>query len=133
MDLSRGMVDAAFARASARAARNLAFFQADVGAMPKHFGGKFDATYCSLSFHHYPDPPAAVAEMHRVLRPGGQAFIIDAGPPWMKALGSPLAKWADPGWIGFHTGEEFQQLFARFSSFYWTELLPGIGLVIATK
>jgi ubiquinone/menaquinone biosynthesis C-methylase UbiE len=135
MDLSRGMVDAAFERARARAARNVAFFQADVGAMPAHFAGRFDAVHCSLSFHHYPDPQAAVGEMHRVLRRRGHAFIIDAGPPWMKALGSPLAKWADPGWVAFHTGEELQRLFraAGFSDFYWTELLPGIGMTIATK
>ena len=69
--------------------------------------------------------------MHRVLRRRGHAFIIDAGPPWMKALGSPLAKWADPGWVAFHTGEELQRLFrgAGFADFYWTELLPHMAHV----
>jgi Glu-tRNA(Gln) amidotransferase subunit E-like FAD-binding protein len=53
----------------------------------------------------------------------------------MKLLGSPLAKWADPGWVTFRTGEEFQELCAEagFSGFFWTELLPGMGLTIATR
>jgi SAM-dependent methyltransferase len=103
--------------------------------MPRRFGGRFDAIYCSLSFHHYPDPARAVGEMRRVLRPGGKAIIVDAGPPWMKALGSPLARWADPGWVAFHTGDELERLFAEagFTGFYWTELLPGIGLAIGSK
>jgi len=50
-------------------------------------------------------------------------------------LASPLAKWGDPGWVAFRTGEEFRELFeaAGFSNFYWTEVLPGIGLSIGTK
>ena len=70
-----------------------------------------------------------------MLRPGGKAFIVDAGPAWMKAIASPIAKLGDPGWIGFHTGEEFQDLArqAAFSGFHWSEVLPGIGLTIATR
>ena len=46
-----------------------------------------------------------------------------------------LAKWADPGWIGFHSGDEFKAMFevAGFSHFHWQELLPGMGLVAAMK
>ncbi len=133
-DLAAEMVTAAAANAKGRGLRNVAFFQADIGKLPKHFGGKFDFVYCSLAFHHYPDGLAAVKEMRRSLKKGGHAVIIDAGPDWMKALASPLAKWSDPGWIQFRTGDEFQQLFgeAGFSSFYWTEILPGIGLSVAT-
>jgi ubiquinone/menaquinone biosynthesis C-methylase UbiE len=135
IDLAADMVKAAFARARQHGQQNMAFFQADVGRMPAAFADSFDAIYCSLAFHHYPEPLAALTEMRRVLRPQGTVFIADAGPPWMKLLGSPLAKWADPGWVAFRTGEEFQQLFAQagFSGFYWTEMLPGIGLSIGRK
>jgi SAM-dependent methyltransferase len=134
-DLAADMVKAAFEGARQRGLDNMAFFQADVSHMPRAFADSFDAIYCSLAFHHYPQPLDALVEMRRVLRPGGAAFIADAGPLWMKLLGSPLAKWADPGWVAFRTGHEFQQLFAQagYSDFYWTELLPGIGLSIGVK
>ena len=50
-------------------------------------------------------------------------------------MSSWLAAWADPGWIAFHTEDEFEGFFgdAGFSHFHWEELLPGLGLVIAMK
>jgi SAM-dependent methyltransferase len=134
-DLAAEMVKRAAASAREKGLKNVAFYQADVAALPAHFTGRFDVVYCSLSFHHYPDPLAALKAMRRVLRKGGHAFITDAGPSWMKMLGSPIAKLADPGWVAFRTGEEFQELCSQagFSGFFWTELLPGMGLTIATR
>jgi SAM-dependent methyltransferase len=37
----------------------------------------FDAVVCSNSFHHYPRQEVVMREIHRVLRPGGIACIID--------------------------------------------------------
>lgn len=134
-DLAAKMVQTTFERARREGIANMAFFQADVADLPQPFEGQFDATFCSLAFHHYPRPQRSVAEMYRVLRPGGYAFVIDPGPEWYKRISEWLAAWADPGWIGFHTGEEFQVRFlnAGFSHYYWEELLPGIGLVVAMK
>jgi ubiquinone/menaquinone biosynthesis C-methylase UbiE len=44
----------------------------------------FDVVTCANSFHHYPHQDRAVAEMHRVLRPGGRLFMIDGyrDLPW---------------------------------------------------
>ena len=46
--------------------------------------GTFDFLTCANSFHHYPHQDRAVAEMHRVLRPGGRLMIIDGyrDAPW---------------------------------------------------
>jgi ubiquinone/menaquinone biosynthesis C-methylase UbiE len=46
--------------------------------------GSFDIVTCANSFHHYPRQDRAVAEMARVLRPGGRLMIIDGyrDAPW---------------------------------------------------
>lgn len=134
-DLSAEMVQTTFEHARRSGIGNMAFFQADVAHLPDHFSGMFDATFCSLAFHHYPRPASAINEMYRVLRPGGYAFIADPGPNWYKRASEWLAAWADPGWIGFHNGDEFRARFqsAGFSHYYWEEMLPGIGLVVAMK
>jgi len=46
--------------------------------------GSFDFVACANSFHHYPRQDRAVAEMHRVLRPGGRLLLIDGyrDAPW---------------------------------------------------
>ena len=135
IDLAAGMVKTAFESAQRRGVRNVAFFQADVARMPRIFAARFDAVFSFGAFHHYPDPGAAVREMYRVLNRHGRAIVVDPGPAWFKALGAPWAKWADPGWVSFYTGEELQSLFAQagFSAFYWNEVLPGFGMSVATK
>jgi ubiquinone/menaquinone biosynthesis C-methylase UbiE len=37
----------------------------------------FDVVTCANSFHHYPHQDRAVAEMRRVLRPGGRLILVD--------------------------------------------------------
>jgi SAM-dependent methyltransferase len=135
IDLAAGMVNAAWRDARAHALAHSAFFQADVGDLPAVFSGQFDLVYNSLAHHHYPDPPAAAAAILRCLRPGGLYCVIDPGPAWFNALSAPLARWADPGWISFHTPEQFRALFAAagFARSSWRELLPGFGLAIAQK
>lgn len=135
IDLAAGMVIAAHRAVRAAGLDNSAFFQADVGALPKIFNGKFDLVYNCLAHHHYPDPVAATSSVLRCLRPGGLYCVIDPGPAWYNSLSAPLAKMADPGWIGFHSPEQFQALFQRagFEHFTWFELLPGFGLAIGQK
>lgn len=135
IDLAAGMVNAAYKAARAKAFDNTAFFQSDVGDLPEVFTGRFDLVYSCLAHHHYPDPSRATAEIFRALRPGGYYTVIDAGPDWFVERSSPLAKWADPGWIGFHTPEGFMALFeaAGFENAGWIDLLPGFGIACAQK
>jgi ubiquinone/menaquinone biosynthesis C-methylase UbiE len=134
-DLSRGMVRRAHDNACNVRRTNMAFFQSDVTELPAVFDGYFDAVYCCLAFHHYRDGAAAMRAFHRVLGPGGKAFVADPGPAWYVALNRDLAKLADPGFVQHRTGAEFETLFreAGFASFYWEEALPGIGVMIACR
>lgn len=134
-DLSRGMVETAHRRAREAGCDNMAFFQADVVSPPAELEGYFDAVFCCLSFHHYPDGAGAARAFHRVLTPGGKLFIADGGPAWFIALARPISVLGDPGFVCHRTGEEFREILAKagFASVYWVEALPGIGVTIASR
>jgi len=135
IDLSKGMVISAHRSARAHGIRNVAFVQSDVGELPKEFNSEFDVVYSCLAHHHYPEPPTATSAILRCLRPGGVYCVVDPGPEWYNKLSAPIAKWADPGWIGFHNPEQFCNLFrnAGFARAGWLELLPGFGAALAQK
>ncbi len=75
-DLSDGMLERAAERAEADdAVANLrGFVRADAQRLPLA-GGSFDVVTCTESFHWYADQEAAVAELARILRPGGRLVI----------------------------------------------------------
>jgi ubiquinone/menaquinone biosynthesis C-methylase UbiE len=135
VDLAAGMVLAAHRSARAHGLDNTAFVQSDVGDLPKSFSSRFDLAYSFLAHHHYPEPGRTTAQILRCLRPGGLYCVVDPGPEWYNQLSAPLARWADPGWIGFHTPTQFQRLFlgAGFVSAQWIEVLPGFGVAIGQK
>lgn len=135
VDLAAGMVKTAHQAARAAGLDNTAFVQGDVGALPEIFHGGFDAVYSCLAHHHYPEPLAAAVSILRCLRPGGIYAVIDPGPAWYNDLSAPLARAADPGWIGFHSPRQFLDLLAAagFARGCWYDLLPGFGLVIGQR
>lgn len=135
IDLAAGMVNAAYLSARSHALDNCAFVQADVSNLPPAFEGRFDLIYSCLAHHHYPEPAAATAEIHRVLRPGGIYAVIDAGPEWFNRLAAPLAARSDPGWIGFHSPAQFQALMRDhgFARVGWVGTLPGFGVAFGQK
>jgi cyclopropane fatty-acyl-phospholipid synthase-like methyltransferase len=66
-----------FAQRSSRAATGPATFaQMDAGVLAVG-SGSFDAVVAVESLCHLPDKPTALAELHRVLRPGGSVLISD--------------------------------------------------------
>ena len=73
-DLSPAMI--ARARGLAAGLENVEFVEADSERLP-FADGAFSAVLCTTSFHHYPDPRRAAAEMARVLSPGGRLVIGD--------------------------------------------------------
>jgi len=135
VDLAAGMVRSAHRAARARGLDNCAFFQADVGDLPRVFAGAFDLVYNCLAHHHYPEPRAAAASILRSLRPGGVYCVIDPGPAWFNRMSAPIAARADPGWIGFHSPHEFRDLLAEagFARTAWIDLLPGFGMAVGQR
>jgi ubiquinone/menaquinone biosynthesis C-methylase UbiE len=74
-DFSRGMLRRAAARS-----RRVHWVQGDAGGLP-FADSRFDAVVSTEAFHWFPDPPRALAEMRRVLVPGGRAHVALVNPP----------------------------------------------------
>ncbi|BAC91419.1 class I SAM-dependent methyltransferase [Gloeobacter violaceus] len=75
LDVSGGMIEQA--RLGNRHPGRLNFLQA--GVAPLFFAdGRFDALFCTFSFQHYPHPEWVLAEIGRVLRPGGRFYWVEA-------------------------------------------------------
>jgi demethylmenaquinone methyltransferase/2-methoxy-6-polyprenyl-1,4-benzoquinol methylase len=79
LDHSRGMVAAARDRHRERGYGNVAVARGDATSVPLPDDG-VDAVLCTLSLSAVPDHRAAIAEVGRVLRPGGRFVVLDAQP-----------------------------------------------------
>jgi SAM-dependent methyltransferase len=68
-----------------RAPANVELIEADATALPFE-RGSFDLVCSARTLHHTPRPELVLAEMNRVLRPGGTMLVVDQIAP-----GDPLA------------------------------------------
>ncbi len=75
LDISETFVVIARANAQ-RAGVDIDFQHGDVSAMP-FANATFDFLMCTSSFKNFSEPLKALNEMHRVLKPGGKAWISD--------------------------------------------------------
>jgi ubiquinone/menaquinone biosynthesis C-methylase UbiE len=75
LDISHSFVEIARENAR-RAGVNATFRHGDASRMPFP-DGMFDLVVCQAAFKNFSRPQPAVNEMHRVLRPGGRAWIED--------------------------------------------------------
>ena len=77
LDLSKGMLEVARRRTEGQ---SITLIHGDAQQLPLP-DGSFDATTIAFGIRNVPDVPAALAEMHRVLRPGGRTFILEFSLP----------------------------------------------------
>ena len=75
IDFSPAMLDIARARAT-ELGREIDLREGDAQALPFP-DASFDTVVCTLGLCGFPDDRAAIAEMHRVLRPNGTVLLLD--------------------------------------------------------
>lgn len=118
-DLAAGMVEEALSRCASLPLGALAGRQAEATGLPFD-DGVFDAVLAMHMLYHVEDPDAAIAEAHRVLKPGGHLAVTTNGAGNMQAIyrlatvfgGSPHDPAAAA--FGFEAAEHCMQ--ARFGN-----------------
>jgi ubiquinone/menaquinone biosynthesis C-methylase UbiE len=83
-DLSPGMLDAAW-RNLVVTGRTFKFKEIDAQAIP-YENETFDAVIANHMLYHVPDRPKAIAEIKRVLKPGGHLVATTLGKSHMKEM-----------------------------------------------
>ncbi len=109
VDLSPKMIEKA--RENFQGGENIHFLQANVESIPLD-SESFDAIICTNSFHHYPRPDRALAEMQRLLKRGGKLVILDpTANSWIAKVGDKIARRMEPEHVRMYSTKEFQQMF----------------------
>src|SRR5689334_1255907 len=75
LDISKSFVEIAHKNAQ-KAGLKIDFREGNASAMPFN-DNIFDFTFCQAAFKNFSEPVKAIAEMYRVLRPGGRSVIAD--------------------------------------------------------
>jgi ubiquinone/menaquinone biosynthesis C-methylase UbiE len=92
----------------------------------------FDAAYATESLEHAVNIEAAVAEMCRVVRPGGRIVIIDKNAEHWGRLETPAwEKWFKRGELEKLLRRHCREVSSDFIS-YWEDVPPD-GLFLAWK
>lgn len=126
LDISYTFVE--IARRNAREAGvDITFHQGNASDMPFE-AGSFDRTVCCAAFKNFSEPVRALEEMHRVLRPGGKALIVDLRPDASPAVIDAEVRKMGTGWFSAwltrltfkhmlvkraYSQEQFRQMAAR--------------------
>ncbi len=71
VDSSPGMIEQALAKST------IVYWKIGKVEDLSYIDNMFDIVTCSHAFHHFPNPDKAMAEMYRVLKPGGLLVIAD--------------------------------------------------------
>lgn len=93
-DFSEGMLDRAREKAQTAATVGLRFEWADVMSLP-YADGAFDAVTVAFGARNFADLPRALAEMARVVRPGGRIVVLEITTPTRPPLSTFYRVWFD--------------------------------------
>jgi ubiquinone/menaquinone biosynthesis C-methylase UbiE len=92
IDLSEGMLAHARAKADlAKLSARVEFRRMDAEHLEVD-NASFDTAVSLFALRHFPNPDAALAQMHRALRAGGRLVVaVGAGAPWLSLAGVAAA------------------------------------------
>lgn len=115
IDATDRLVARARAEAARRAITNVTFTLGNVERMP--FGrDEFDIATCRFAFHHFAHPRQVLAEMARVLKPGGRMVIVDmttSEDPAKSDYHNRLERLCDPSHARALPLSEWEQMIAE--------------------
>jgi ubiquinone/menaquinone biosynthesis C-methylase UbiE len=112
LDISQTFVE--MAAASATEAGVKVNFQLGNACEMTFEGDSFDFIYCSAAFKNFSEPVGALNEMHRVLRPGGHARIVDLKKDVSLAeVKAYLRQSGRNRWDGWVTGQIFKHVLVK--------------------
>jgi ubiquinone/menaquinone biosynthesis C-methylase UbiE len=144
-DLSSGMLDAAW-RNLVVTGRAFQFKEIDAQSIPFE-DETFDAVIANHMLYHVPDRPKAIAEIERILKPGGRLIATTIGQNHLKEIAnwiryvSPASEFESFGSPftlenGFEQLEQFfsQVTVSRYSdNLHVTEVKPIIAFILSTS
>jgi ubiquinone/menaquinone biosynthesis C-methylase UbiE len=79
-DITPDMLAAARGHLTKNGCTNVGYVVADAEQLP-FLEDSFDVVTCRIAAHHFPNPKAFVAEVRRVLKPGGRFLLVDNVAP----------------------------------------------------
>jgi ubiquinone/menaquinone biosynthesis C-methylase UbiE len=143
MDISKSFVEIARGKA-AEAKVKVDFRQGNASAMP-FADDSFDFTLCRAAFKNFSEPVKAMEEMHRVLKPGGRAVIIDLKRNASRKEIDEYIDGLDIGWFNkwfmnvtfrgmllkrAYTRAQFEEMIGRTRFTKWEIVESGVGFEI---
>ena len=134
VDSSSDMLDAARTRLAELS--NVDVRQGELEALPLE-AGELDAAMMSLVLHYSPDPALALAEVARVLRPGGRLLIVDMLPhdreEYQQQMGHVWLGFSDKQISRYASGAGFGELRIRALPVDPDAKGPALFAAVATR
>ena len=130
-DLTDEMLVEAAKLASERGLKNVSTAKADAENLP-FADATFDLVTCRIAPHHFPDIPAFVGEVHRVLKSGGTFALVDnVAPDAETTPGYTTADLRDAG-IVYNAFEKIRDPShgRALTTAEWREIVADVGFAI---